>query len=124
MTNLRVTRLIGAALAVFALVGICESGWAQVTATISGKVEDPTGAAFGGATITVTSPETGARRTATTDETGNYRVPSLPVGLQEVRAEKPGFQSSLRTGITLVVGQEAIVDLRLDVGQVSQEVTV
>jgi hypothetical protein len=112
------------ALALFILVVGCESVWAQVTAAISGKVEDATGAAVGGATVTVRNPETGSTRIVTSDEAGFYRVLSLPVGQQEVRAEKPGFRTALRTGITLVVGQEAVVDLRLDVGQVAQEVTV
>src|SRR5262249_43425407 len=112
------------ALAGFILVGSFLCGWAQVNATISGKVEDQTGAAVGGATVTVRSLETGATRTVTTDETGNYRVLSLPVGPQEVRAEKAGFRAAVRTGINLVVGQEAVVDLKLDVGQVAQEVTV
>src|SRR5215472_13068306 len=111
-------------LAAFVLVGSSVSVWAQVNATISGKIEDMTGAAVGGATVTVKSVETGAMRTVSTDETGNYRVLSLPVGLQEVRAEKPGFRAAVRTGINLVVGQEAVVDLKLDVGQVTQEVTV
>src|SRR5262245_20522321 len=102
MTSLRVTRLMCCALAISIWVGSCEWGWSQVTATISGRVVDATGAAVGGATVTVTSPDTGAARTVTTDETGNFRVPSLPVGLQQVRAEKPGFQSAVRTGINLV----------------------
>src|SRR5436190_24385232 len=75
------------------------SGWTQVTAAISGKVEDATGAAVGGATVTVKSLETGATRTVMTDEAGNYRVLSLPLGAQEVRAEKTGFNSAVRTGI-------------------------
>src|SRR5215471_7536750 len=113
-------------LAIAGLVLVCTSvgGWAQVNATISGKVEDQTGAAVGGAMVTVRSLETGATRIVTTDETGNYRVLSLPVGPQEVRAEKPGFRAAVRTGINLVVGQEAVVDLKLDIGQVAQEVTV
>ena len=124
MTKLRWGALGSLALGVLVLVVSPEWGWAQVTATVSGKVEDASGAAVGGATVTVKSIETGAARTVTTDETGNYRVLSLPVGSQEVRAEKPGFQSAVRTGINLVVGQEAVVDLKLDVGQVTQEVTV
>ena len=101
-----------------------ELGWTQVNATISGRVEDATGAAVGGATVTVKSLETGATRVVTTDETGNFRVLSLPVGLQEVRAEKAGFKSTVRTGINLAVGQEAVVNVRLDVGELTQEVTV
>jgi hypothetical protein len=124
MKKMTVRGLVSFALAFLSLGFGIERGWAQVTATISGRVEDASGAAVGGATVTVKSVETGATRTVATDETGNYRALALPLGQQEVRAEKPGFRSALRTGINLVVGQEAVVDLRLDVGQVSQEVTV
>ena len=65
---------------------------AQVSASISGRVEDASGAGVGGATVTVTSLETGATRTAITSETGNFRVLALAVGLQEVKAEKKGFK--------------------------------
>src|SRR5438034_11187623 len=71
---------------------------AQVTASVSGRVEDSSGAALPGATVTVTSLETGAGRTATTDEGGTYRVLSLPGGRYEVKAELPGLQASLETG--------------------------
>src|SRR2546426_5278465 len=97
---------------------------AQVTATISGKVEDASGAAVGGAIVAVKNVETGATRTVMTDEMGNYRALALPVGSQEVRAEKPGFRAAVRAGINLVVGQEAVVNLKLEVGEVIQEVTV
>jgi Carboxypeptidase regulatory-like domain len=124
MAKVRMSGLVSLAVAGLVLVCTSVGGWAQVNATISGKIEDATGAAVGGATITVKSLETGATRTVTTDETGNYRVLSLPVGPQEVRAEKPGFRAAVRTGINLVIGQEAVVDLKVDVGQVAQEVTV
>ncbi|MSV34873.1 MAG: TonB-dependent receptor [Bryobacterales bacterium] len=97
---------------------------AQVGATISGRVEDPSGSAVSGAAITVKSVETGATRTATTDDAGNFRVLSLPVGPQEVRAEKPGFKTAVRLGINLVVAQEVVVPLRLEVGELAQQVTV
>src|SRR5262249_52436138 len=58
----------------------------QVTAAISGQVEDPSGSGIGGATVTVTSKETGAVRTVMSDDTGGYRVLALPVGLYDVRA--------------------------------------
>src|ERR1051326_3947261 len=109
------------------LFGICfvaGSVWAQVTATVSGKVEDSTGAAIPGASVTVTSLETGAARTVTTGETGTYRVLSLPVGRYEVKAELIGFKIALQTGITLVVGEEAVVNLKLEVGATQEEVTV
>jgi hypothetical protein len=100
------------------------AGRAQVTASISGKVEDSAGMPIRGATVTVKSEETGLARTVMTDENGNYRVLSLPVGQQEVKAEATGFQSEVRTGINLTVAQEAVVNLRLQVGEVVQQITV
>ena len=52
----------------------------------------------------------------TTDEGGNFNVLSLAVGEYELKAEKTGFKAALRTGINLVAGQEAVVNLRLEVG--------
>ena len=100
------------------------AGWAQVSAAISGKVEDASGAAVSGATVTVRDVETGATRVVTTDSDGDYRALALPVGLHEVRVEKDGFQAAVRTGIKLDVGEEAVVNLRLAVGKAVQEVTV
>ena len=60
----------------------------------------------------------------TTDEGGNFKVLSLAVGEYELKAEKTGFKAALRTGINLVAGQEAVVNLRLEVGEVLQQVTV
>ena len=97
---------------------------AQVTAAISGAVEDPTGTGVSGAMVTVKSLETGASRATTTDSTGHYIVLSLPLGPQEVTAEKAGFKSAVRTGIDLLVGQEAVVNLQLEVGELVQQVTV
>jgi hypothetical protein len=100
------------------------SAWAQVTATISGTVEDVSGAAVRGATVTVKSLETGVTRSVTTDQAGDYTVLSLPVGPQEVKAEKKGFKATVRPVINLRVGQQAVVNLRLEVGELIQEVTV
>src|SRR5579863_7523013 len=97
-------------LIVFALAG---SARAQVAAAISGKVVDASGQPVGGATVTVKSLETSATRVVTTGDNGDFRVSLLPLGQQEVRAEKKGFSAVIRTGIDLKVGQEAVVDLRL-----------
>jgi hypothetical protein len=95
---------------------------AQVTAAISGRVEDASGAAVEGAIVTVKSLETGASRAVTTGATGNFRAVSLPIGPQDVRAEKTGFKATVRSGINLEVGQEAVVTLQLEVGELVQEV--
>jgi hypothetical protein len=97
---------------------------AQVTAAISGTVEDASGAFVQGATVTVRSLETGASRTVTTDQSGNYTLVSLPLGPQEVRVEKAGFKTTLRTGVVLVVGQQAVVNFRLELGELVQQMTV
>src|SRR5215469_8830535 len=97
---------------------------AQVAASLSGRVEDATGTPVQAVKVTVRNAETGAARTALTDDQGNYRVLALAVGLYEVKAEKTGFRASVRMGVNLAVGQEAVVNMHLDVGQITQEVTV
>jgi hypothetical protein len=97
---------------------------AQVTAAISGTVEDTSGAVVSGATVMVKSLETGASRTVATDPSGNYTVVSLPLGPQELKAEKAGFKTAVRTGVDLVVGQKAVVNFRLELGEFVQQVTL
>jgi hypothetical protein len=97
---------------------------AQVAGSITGKVEDATGAPVSAATVTVKSLETGATRTTLSDDNGNFTVPLLPPGPQEVRAEKKGFKAAVRTGIDLEVGQQAVVNLHLEVGELVQQVAV
>ena len=107
-----------------ALAASLTPGWAQVAATISGRVEDQSGAALSGASVTVRNLETGAARVVTSNESGAFRALSLTVGPQEVRAEKAGFKTAIRTGIHLAVGQEVAVSLTLEVGELAQQVTV
>src|SRR6266849_9605079 len=80
---------------------------AQVAASVTGIVTDPSGAPISAATVTAKNLETAAVRTTTTDDAGRYLLLSLPVGEYEVRAAKAGFQDAVRSGIHLVVGQEA-----------------
>jgi hypothetical protein len=108
-----------------ALILLCASNaLAQVSASVSGTVTDASGAAVVGASVTVRSVDTGAARKSTTDDAGRYRVLSLAVGAYEVRAAKQGFAEEIRTGIHLVVGEEATVNLKLHLGQVTEQVTV
>ena len=99
-------------------------GWAQVTAAVSGRVEDASGAAVHGAVVSVKHLETGVIRVGTTDEAGNYAFSALAVGPLELKAEKQGFKTAVRSGINLKVGQHALVNLRLEVGEFVQQVTV
>src|SRR5207248_9456816 len=72
----------------------------------------------------VKSLETAATRAATTDESGHFRALSLPPGQYEVTVEKTGFKTAVRKGINLGVGQEAVVNLRLEVGEFAQQIVV
>jgi hypothetical protein len=95
-----------------------------MTAAIIGRVADASGGVVGDATVTVRNLETGATRVVTTDGAGSFRISLLPLGPQEVKAEKTGFKAAVRTGINLEVGQEAVVRLRLEIGEVTEIVTV
>ena len=94
------------------------------TATISGVVRDTSGALVPGVTITVKHIDSGLIRTVMTGETGNYSAPSLPVGPYEITTTMPGFKQAVRLGINLGVGQEAVIDLTLEVGANAEQVTV
>jgi len=97
---------------------------AQISASLSGTVTDPSGAAVTAGNITVINVDTGVTHSTVTDGTGRYQVFSLPVGEYEVHVKKQGFAEEIRTGIHLVVGEAASVNLSLRVGEVSQQVTV
>jgi Carboxypeptidase regulatory-like domain len=110
------------ALALSVFIGALAAGplWGQATSAIFGNVTDSTGAPLAGATVTVRNTETGVARTTVTDDTGDYRVLSLPVGQYEVRVEKTGFKAAVRSGVDLVVAQQPVVNVQLEVGQVTQ----
>jgi predicted porin len=90
---------------------------AQTGASLSGVVTDQTGAALRDVTVTVKNVDTGAWRTITTDGAGHYQASGLPLGRFEIRAAKPGFAQEFtnetRAGISLAVGQDANVDIKM-----------
>ncbi len=91
---------------------------------IEGTVLDRTGAAVANAVITATNIETGANRTITTDKSGVYRFPLLPLGRYRITAEAASFKKFIREGIILTTGQTATIDIRLEVGDITETVTV
>jgi hypothetical protein len=97
---------------------------AQDSAAIFGTVTDPSGAVVAGANVTVVNVDTGTVRAVVADNTGRYRVVSLPVGPYEVHVKQSGFSEEIRTGIHLVVGEEAEIDLALRLGQATERITV
>ena len=99
--------------------------WAQViTGTISGTVSDETGAVLPGVEVIVTNTDTSTVRAVVTDDAGRYSAPRLSLGNYEVQAGLTGFQTGVRSGIKLTVGREAIVDIQLSIGAISERVVV
>lgn len=96
----------------------------QSTGTILGTVKDASGAAVAGATITANSVDTGTTRTVTTGDDGSYRISGFPIGRYTVQAQHEGFSVESHSGLTLTVAQEAVVNFTLQVGAVSQTVSV
>ncbi|HLH32007.1 MAG TPA: carboxypeptidase-like regulatory domain-containing protein, partial [Terriglobia bacterium] len=94
------------------------------TGTILGVVADPSGGAIAGATVTVSNPSTGLTRTFTSESDGSYRFPDLPVGTYNVEVRRSGFRTARQTGLILTVGQQAVLDLTLQLGSTEQTVTV
>lgn len=95
-----------------------------ITGTILGKVTDGSKAALPGVTILIKNVDIGQTRTVVTDQSGNYRASALGLGTYEVRAELSGFQSTLRTGISITVGREAVVNFVLGVAELSETIVV
>jgi predicted porin len=87
--------------------------WGQTGASLSGVVTDQTGAALREVSVTIKNVDTGATRTIATDGAGHYQASGLPLGRFEIRAAKPGFADETRAGISLAVGQEAKVDIKM-----------
>lgn len=113
--------LLGVLLSAFL---IATSASAQVSASLSGTIFDPSGAGVPGATLAITNIETGVVRTAVSEGTGRYVVLSLPIGQYEVRVTKDGFQEEVRSGIRLLVGQEAVVDFQMHLGSLYEQTKV
>jgi len=94
------------------------------TAKLSGTVTDKTGSAVANATVTALQVTTGYTRTERTGSEGTYLFPSLPVGSYSLTVQGSGFSTYVQNGIVLSVGQTATQNVSLQVGSVTQQVTV
>jgi outer membrane receptor protein involved in Fe transport len=91
---------------------------------IEGTVTDQSGGVLPGATVTVRNTATGVVRETTTDASGLYRAPLLPVGPYEVTASLAGFSTTKRPNLQLSIGQTLTVDVNMKVSGAQEEVTV
>jgi hypothetical protein len=111
----------------FTLATACLGNFAKAqgtTAQIVGKVADQTGAVVTNATIDVQNTGTGLGRTVTSSASGEYVIPSLPVGKYRLKAVAAGFKTYSQSGIDLEGGQQARLDVTLEIGSTSETVQV
>jgi len=94
------------------------------TSEIVGTIRDSTGAVLPGVTLTITNQSGGQERQLTTDGSGNYVAPFLPVGQYTVKSELANFKTRVRRGFVVQVGRQERIDFVMEVGSVSEEVTI
>jgi hypothetical protein len=105
-------------------LALCGGAQAQSTAAIEGQVVDPTGAALPSVQIVATNAATSTTRRTVTDESGRYQLMAMALGTYRVEVIGAGFQKQLIQSLTLTIGQVVNKDFQLQVGDVSQVVTV
>src|SRR5829696_4052420 len=106
------------------LLAVALNASAQSTASIEGQVVDQNGAVIAGVTIIATNNAIAVERVATSDESGRYQLPALPVGNYTVAARTTGFKQTIVANLSLEVGRRVTQDFQLEVGEVSEQVAV
>src|SRR5258706_9294329 len=107
-------------------LGLLTAARAQTSTVgnISGNVRDPQGAGVPKVEVTISDDRTGASRTVMSDDEGHYSAPSLAVGHYTVSVSPPGFKKTVANEVELHVAENKVVNLDLQLGQVSETVTV
>jgi carboxypeptidase family protein/TonB-dependent receptor-like protein len=113
--------VFGPVLIVWFLAATCAFGQ---TAQVSGVVTDSSGARVSNANVTVLNKDTGISRTTDSNSDGYYTVPLLRPGSYMITVKATGFATQVRTGITLEVGAQQVLDFTLQVGQVNEKIQV
>lgn len=121
-----VTRLVLLWAALVAVLSLTVApGFAQLTSgDLVGTVLDPTGAVVPNVTITATNSATGVKSTTTTTDTGQYRLPNLPVGTYDLSASASGFSTATIKNVAVTLNKVATANITLQVGQMTQTVEV
>ncbi len=118
MTHKRITlSLLIASLA-------CAGAQAQNTASLSGVLLDPAGRPVEHASVSLKMTASSVTRTAATDSAGHFVFAQLPAASYELRAANEGFKTAVRTQIPIVAGQNARVDLHLELGERTEQIVV
>ena len=96
----------------------------ETTSAIVGSITDPSGAFLAGAAVTATNRDTGAVRTATSDDAGRFSFPQLKPGPYTVRVEAPRFEPQQNNSVFAGLGQKQTVDFALKLASDRQDITV
>src|SRR5262245_5397473 len=108
-------------LAGLVLLSLPTSAYAQALfGSVVGYVRDSSDAAIGGAVVTLINSETRQERQATTADTGGFDFTTIPPGLYDVRVSKPGFASSVKSGVVVSANSTVRTDVQLSVGTLSE----
>ena len=91
---------------------------------ITGTVTDSSGGVLPKATVNVVDTQTGLKRTATTNGTGQFRVAGLSPATYDISAEMPGFATEIRRGVTVAIGQTVVSDFKLKPSKVATVIEV
>jgi len=122
-TAFRLPRVL-AMVAVLVLVGVAARAQQANTGVVVGTVVDASDAAVPGATVALTHTDTSTTSAVVTDERGQYRTAPLRIGGYDVTVELPGFKTFVQRGVVLNIGDVRKVDARLQLGDVSEQITV
>src|SRR5256885_6268322 len=117
-------RVLLASVTVLMVVSAATAQAQSNAADLQGTVRDPNGAAVPNASIAARNTGTNIAREATSNDDGYYKIVNLPPGNYEVTVEAPNFKKAVLPGVKLTVGQRADLDVALEVGQVSEVVTI
>jgi outer membrane receptor protein involved in Fe transport len=110
-------------LALVFTLGPIQGALAQTTGTLRGTVKDPSDLVVAGAKVTATLETTRVERISSTDGKGEYLFPALPVGRYSLQVEASGFKKLIHNGAEVSLGHVVVIDLVLELGELSQEVT-
>jgi Carboxypeptidase regulatory-like domain len=112
-------------LIVLSLLVLALPSFAQTDrATLEGTVTDPSGGIISGAHIKITATETGIVQERNTNSVGAYRFPTIAVGPYSVSISNPGFKTKVVDNVVVEVGQTRTLDVRLDIGEISEKVVI
>ena len=118
-------RLAALLLMTLVWVGVSSAAHAQaIRGTLLGTITDQSGAAVPGASVTITETRTNVSYNTVTNSTGNYTFPNLVDGIYNVKAELQGFKAVVRDNMRLAVNTSLRVDITLEVGALTETVTV